>query len=369
MPTTKETITLYFREGSSDKFYTISVVQDGDGTHSVPFVYGRRGTTGTTGAKCSGVDYAKAMKQYQSVVNEKQAKGYTAGAGMKPYAGTPKEKEATGIHCQLLNFVDDGEARSLIDDPAFYAQEKMDGIRLLLRYTEASEKFVAINRKGLERGFPTEVESEAKKIAEMSKGNFLLDGECVGTTYYVFDVLEFDGKDMRGEYVSTRLKWLDFYLKAICAKFKSIVVVETARTPTEKKALFDIVKRANGEGLVFKNCSATYKAGRPNDGGSWLKHKFTASASCIVTGVNSKRSISLGLLDGTNIMDVGNCTIPPNANVPMVDSIVEIRYLNCVPGGALYQPVYLGVRDDLSTDDCKPSQLKFKPECVVEVDE
>lgn len=371
MSTTKDTITLYFSEGSSDKFYTISVVDEG-GSFSVPFVFGRRGATGQTGEKVSGVDYAKAKKAYDQVVHEKMAKGYTPGAGMKPYAGTPKEKEATGIHCQLLNFIDEAEALALIGNPAYVAQEKLDGIRLMLRFDGG--RLTSINRKGLERGFPSEVEADAKKIASYSKGDFILDGECVGTTYYVFDVLEFDGKDMRGEYVEARLKWLDSYMSDACGtnKLKSIKVVQTARTQIEKKALWDIVKRANGEGVVFKERAATYKAGRPNAGGTWLKHKFVSTASCIVTGVNAKRSISLGMLDdsdASNIVDVGNCTIPPNKQVPKTDAIVEIRYLYCAAQGSLYQPVYLGVRDDLSVDDCKTSQLKHKPESGVEVDE
>jgi bifunctional non-homologous end joining protein LigD len=41
--------------------------------------------------------------------------------------------------------------------------------------------------------------------------------------------------------------------------------------------------------------------------------------------------------------------------------VVEIRYLYAMPGShALYQPVYLGVRDDLSVTDCVLDQLCYK---------
>ena len=37
---------LFFQEGSSDKFYHISLYAEIDGTYSVPFTYGRRGSAG-----------------------------------------------------------------------------------------------------------------------------------------------------------------------------------------------------------------------------------------------------------------------------------------------------------------------------------
>ena len=48
--------------------------------------------------------------------------------------------------------------------------------------------------------------------------------------------------------------------------------------------------------------------------------------------------------------------------VPAVDSIIEVRYLYAYKGGNLYQPTYLGVRDDISFEDCPISQLKYKKE-------
>jgi len=41
-----------------------------------------------------------------------------------------------------------------------------------------------------------------------------------------------------------------------------------------------------------------------------------------------------------------------------------VRYLYAYPGGSLYQPVYLGKRDDIDADACIIRQLKFKAEDV-----
>jgi len=42
---------------------------------------------------------------------------------------------------------------------------------------------------------------------------------------------------------------------------------------------------------------------------------------------------------------------------------VECRYLYAFKeSGCIYQPVYLGTRDDIPAEECTTSQLKFKAE-------
>jgi bifunctional non-homologous end joining protein LigD len=71
---------------------------------------------------------------------------------------------------------------------------------------------------------------------------------------------------------------------------------------------------------------------------------------------------------GTGV-DVGNVTIPTNHVVPKQGEIVEVRYLYAYEGGSLYQPVYLGPRDDVDVAACRMDQLKFKPKSVERDDE
>jgi bifunctional non-homologous end joining protein LigD len=132
---------------------------------------------------------------------------------------------------------------------------------------------------------------------------------------------------------------------------------------TQLKELFLADLRAgNAEGAVLKDLEAPYTAGRPASGGSQLKHKFHATASCVVTGQNQQRSVELGLVreDG-HLHFSGNVTIPPNHPVPESGKVVEIRYLYAFhESGKLFQPVYLGQRDDIAPDECTVGQLKFK---------
>ena len=64
-----ETITLYFKQGSSDKVYQ-AAIESKDGGHIVTFAYGRRGTTLSTGTKTQApVDYATAKGIYLSLIH------------------------------------------------------------------------------------------------------------------------------------------------------------------------------------------------------------------------------------------------------------------------------------------------------------
>ena len=89
----------------------------------------------------------------------------------------------------------------------------------------------------------------------------------------------------------------------------------------------------------------------------------------MVSKINDKRSVGMALLLWprknqvlTERVFVGNVTIPSNKEVPAINSIIEVRYLYAYKGGSLYQPTYLGVRDDIGVDDCLISQLKYKQE-------
>ena len=73
--------------------------------------------------------------------------------------------------------------------------------------------------------------------------------------------------------------------------------------------------------------------------------------------------MSLGLYRGGALVPAGNVTIPPNQAVPREGAVVEVKYLYAFPeSGAVYQPVYLGERDDIPSTECVVEQLKFKAE-------
>ncbi len=344
----EESVTLYFREGSSDKVYTASLVKRSL-SWDVDFAYGRRGSTMNTGSKISGVEYEKAKKIYDKLVAEKTGKGYTPGESGVAYQHTSSEERDSGVRVMLLNEVEESELERLLTDDAWGAQEKMDGRRQVVKGTVAD--IVAINRKGL---MVAPADSVASAASTLKRDSFTIDGEAVGDVLYAFDMLQDGPVDCRSEGFFKRYIRL---MKALTGVTGAIKLVKLHEGTAAKRALLQQLKQRQAEGIVFKLLTAPYTAGRPNAGGSALKFKFCATASFIVSKVNAKRSVELKLVDNTV---VGNVTIPANKEIPRAGDIVEVRYLYCFRGGSLFQPVYLGERDDISVRECTVAQLKFK---------
>ena len=113
--------------------------------------------------------------------------------------------------------------------------------------------------------------------------------------------------------------------------------------------LLALLRQKNKEGIVFKKVNAPYVVGRPNSGGAQLKHKFYATCSALVANINVQRSVEIQLFNEVGLITAGNVTIPPNHAVPHVGQVIEVRYLYAFKeSGRVYQPVYLGVRSDVS---------------------
>jgi bifunctional non-homologous end joining protein LigD len=341
-----KTASLYFREGSSDKVYH-ATIEEKVGGYVVNFQYGRRGGHMTTGSKTSSpVSPEEAVKVWQKLVNSKLAKGYRhmtdEGPGVIPQAELPETP--TEIKCVLLNPVDEEECEELLESKEWAVQPKFDGVRFMLGKTDG--KIYAFNRKGKQVSVPTQIAKEASKVEE----DFLIDGELVGEVLHVFDLLEHDGICFRDVAVEDRVLMLgDFDGKSI----RAVPLYMGGNKKKIHKKLLD----EGGEGVVFKRLGSKYNVGRPASGGNYRKFKFYSTCSCRVSNVNQKRSVSLEMVCGTS---VGNVTIPANHEVPGKGEVVEVRYLYAYEGGSLYQPTYLGVRDDVDPDTL--DSLKFKNE-------
>ena len=350
-----EHVALYYREGSSDKVYQAAIEPVGS-QFVVNFAYGRRGTTLTTGTKTSSpVDYPAAKKIYTKLVSEKKAKGYTEGENGTTYQHT--DKRPSGILPQLLNPVEEAEVELLLRDDNYCAQEKFDGKHLLVR--KQDDDLEGINKKGFVVGLPQTVANELRSVA----GSFIPDGESIGDDYHAFDLLEYNGENLRVLPYRIRLARLIDLLLLTRSDYKYIRLVDTAFSTQQKTELWQRLRRENREGIVFKRLDAPYVPGRPNSGGPQLKCKFVATASVVVAKINIQRSVGVSLLQGRNLVSCGNVIIPANHQIPRVGDVVDVRYLYAYRDSlALYQPVYLGPRDDVDPGECLVSQLKFKAE-------
>ena len=188
---TLENITLYYREGTSDKVYQCAIEPAGE-RFVINFAYGRRGSTLNTGTKTNvPVEYDNAKRIFDKLVKEKTAKGYTQGEDGTPYQTPDTTERFTGILPQLLNPIDEAEALRLLNDTAFVMQQKFNGRRMLIRKQDAV--IHGINKKGLLIGLPETVFHDIHQLP----GNFILDGECIGDVFHAFDLLMVNNEDLR----------------------------------------------------------------------------------------------------------------------------------------------------------------------------
>ncbi|MEO8613768.1 MAG: WGR domain-containing protein [Luteolibacter sp.] len=353
--TTIQSASLHYREGNSDKVYQAAIEPKGEG-YIVTFAYGRRGNTLTTGTKAdTPVPLDTATKLFNKLVASKIAKGYQpTGETTKPYQQSGDEGNDSGIRCQLLNSVEHTELTRLITDSTHCLQPKHDGRRLIVR--KQGDIVTGINRRGLVVAIPDAI----REAVEHIPFDVLIDGEAVGDTLHAFDLLEVKGNCLRHRRYIDRHAGL---LMTLPSNLPALRWVTTATDPNDKLETFEELKESGGEGVVFKDMDAPYSPGRPNSGGPQLKFKFVESASFIVTARNEKRSVTLGLFDGNEMVGAGNVTIPPNHPIPAVGEVCDCRYLYAYrESGSIYQPVYQGKRCDIPASECTTDQLKYKAE-------
>jgi bifunctional non-homologous end joining protein LigD len=381
---------------NANKEYHLQLFKNIHGSYDVLAQWGRRGGTLQYGSKIMGVPLDKAQKVFDKTRDEKLGKGYvpdpdsavnvipvsvlgheepqTSKAPAQEPAtiqehvegsfkrkirvqwgegtvGEAEVKEPRYIP-QLLNPIDESEVEKYLLNDAWGGQEKKDGVHVQVKIINEPlyQNMKVFNKKGKEIPFIKEWLNEFSHAC-------LLDGEKIGDYYHVFDILDLytnslrlSGYEERHEILS-KLKFL--------SRFK---IVPLAIGYKAKKELYDRLLKEDKEGIVFKRLNAIHTPGRPASYGDMLKFKFYSTASVrVAPGREGKRSIGMEVLDGNAWTFVGNCTIPPNKEIPEIGCVVEVRMLYYNKGGSIYQPTYLGLRDDTEPKECIISQLKCKP--------
>ena len=356
-------ITLYYTQGSSDKVYQVRLVE-AEGGYNVTYANAARGRALNHKLKTpSPLSLDKAEAVFERQVKAKAKKGYTTNESGIPHSGinmdgspcdvseiSPVNVEHSGLAPQLLTEITFEDALKFCDDPRYCAQQKHDGERRLL---ERAEKLRGVNKKGFYTQPTSEILSSAEDISATS---FIIDGEDMGQMLWVFDLLEYNGNDIRLRPYRERYAMLT----EIIGKTESIKVVETAFTRDEKHDLLERIAAKNLEGIVFKRIDEPYSAGK---GGDQYKFKYFYETSVIVTDISdTKRSVSMAVLDDGKKVPVGKVTIPANTHIPSVGDIIEVKYLYAFKGGALFTASFLKHRNDVDDTDCDISRLIFKPD-------
>ncbi|MFO0554029.1 MAG: RNA ligase family protein [Polyangiaceae bacterium] len=368
-----ESVQLFFQEGTSDKVYHASLYGSDDGTFTVEVEWGRRGSKLNKGRKAVNVSRAAAKKVFDRLVHEKTSKGYEVFTETaKPAAVAPPEGEGSGSRAkgvrkkvgfaaQLLNPIEDSRLDSLLDDDQYVAQQKLDGSRVLLHVDKG--KVLATNRAGQATSCAADV---LEGVSTLPPGT-VVDGEVVATDgaakCWLFDVLTIAGEDVRA--LGYWERWVRLAEELEPGLSGPVEVLQTAATPSEKRALLDSLWSASAEGIVFKQRSAPYTPGRPASGGTQLKHKFVKTADVVLVE-NVGNAYRMVVWERDEQRDVGK-VFSGTTNLLRADLdarlasgeeiVAEVRYLYATDDDQLFQPVLVRLRDDKEGRECLLSQL------------
>jgi len=369
-----KSIRLEAPSASGKKFYSINV-HEVEGGHTVDFVYGAIGgsvKTGTKTPKPVPLDKAEAIfdklikekvtgeSHYQPVngpstimipagIVARTVGGFVISQTHDPLTGEPLNGP-TWIPPRLLNDVDESQVLNLVKLDNWWVQIKHDGDRVQL-HSEGGHATLFSGRSAKTRACPQAIVEALKALGE----TFVLDGELVDQTLWVFDLLATRDQSRLNDPYTSRYGLAEAMVQGLSCP--SIKIVDSAIDEHAKAALIIQAKETSAEGVVFINKNAPYKAGRPNRGGDNLRWKFVASGSFIVHSLNhekGKASIDVALYDGTVI---GTCSMIGREPVE-IGQVVEVAYLYCLD--KLVQARLKGIRTDVPKIACNRRQLKFR---------
>lgn len=356
IPEVLPSVAMYYKEGTSDKEYHLSILGSETEGFKVQYRYGRRGAKLAAKWKTPNpVDYPKALEVLETERDKQLSQGYTYGEDGTPYVGTENQGKISGVLPQLLNPIEEKDVETYLNDDSWAMQEKKDGVRQMIKSSKDSVE--GVNKKGLVTSLPETTVEDLRKL--FGSANAVADGELVGEILWMFDMLAFGPRSFSENTYRERLnEAVDVFSAEDTLEY--VKLVPTAIGKASKKAMYKKLKAENAEGVVFKKLDSKYKPGRPASGGSQIKFKFKGSATVRCKHLNDKNSFVMEMLSGGNWIEVGNCTFYPTILVPEPKKLYEVEYLYAFEGGSIFQPVLKEKRTDVDAEECIVSQLKYK---------
>jgi bifunctional non-homologous end joining protein LigD len=325
--------------------------------------------------------------------------------------GAPKQElKAADVKLMLAE-----TAEKPFTDPAWVFELKCDGFRVLAGREAGEPRLLYRSGKDATTLYP----EVSRALGALPFGDLVLDGEVVvldegsrpsfqrlqrrallqrttdiqraalelAATYYVFDLLAFEGFDLRSLPLVER--------KRLCLKLlpRAGPLRFLEHVPEQGEAFYAEVSRLRLEGLVAKRADAPYRAGRS---ALWLKLRTERVDDFVVVGFSAPQgtrsgfgALHLAAWEGDALVYCGRagsgfgeeqltelrqrleadrrpdppCTgpLPTDRGHVWVEPrlVAEVRYLSFTEEGLLRQPVFLRRRDDKTLDDCPMPHGRF----------
>jgi len=295
------------------------------------------------------------------------------------------------------------------DDPDWAFEPKLDGVRVLAFIKGSYVEMISRNGLDLSSQFP----ALCAQLQEQYTRGMVIDGEIVAfqdgkpsfnamlnrlhlkdrnmllqmdadipCALYVFDLLHFEGADLKGRQFRDRRRYLEQAL------LPTDLVQLISQVPEEGETLYTAVIRTGMERIVAKKLDSIYEQGKRSK--CWLKIKGTQSSEFVVGGYSQGEgsrfehfgSLLVGYYDkkgdlvyaghvGSGFNDENlplvkqrleelKSTKMPFKEKPAVDGptfwvkpemVVEAKFNQLTPAKIMRGPVFLRVREDIDPKD------------------
>lgn len=342
---TPQSVVLHNQRNGSDKVYALNL-EEVEGGWVVNYRNGRRirgsgykirGNAGGTYTRTAR-PYDAALRIFERLIREKLAEHYVIVEQTRDGSAEADKAQTSNSGREPmfpLAIVKEEKARQLCDNPSYCAQEEENGERRML-LKDANGEVRGIDHLGKYIDLPARIRNTPALLPAQS---FLVDGEMIGQTLRVWDLLEQDGEDLRDQPMQLRYE----KLCSLVPNYVSlpIEVVSTAFARAAKHAMLDAIKAGQGEGIVFKLVGAPYIEGSSKYA---LKHTFRSAAVVQVVGANrANRTMQMGMRSEEGIQFVGNLSVPSDAELPALGSLILVEYLSAdSESGSLVEASYVG---------------------------
>jgi len=387
-----ESVSLHYTDGGrSDKVYNIQIEQVGPNQFDVTGYNGKRGGTLTPRKQNdSPVSLAEAQRLFAKLEREKvnhrtspyvvlSRNGTTTAATSQPSNPPPTPThESTGFVANHPKKISEDEALRLLKNDDYVVEQKSDGEFMVVLYRH--NRVTASNKRGNGIPVPPKLATAIRQLATLACCETLgLAGEYLNSTLHIFTVWEKNGTSLMTLPQHLRIavkekleQVLTENLTAFTTKRSaSLKFVYTAKTQSDKTALYETIKANAGEGVVFKHRESDVS----------FKYKLYETTEVLVVA-NSKRSAECFAYHEGTLTSLGSVTIPNDsthqeikeANLrqqPIVAS-VKYLYLSAPPAigptcGQLTQASFLRFRPDFDEQSCVTTELKVVNKTVLSV--
>lgn len=195
--------------------------------------------------------------------------------------------------------------------------------------------------------------------------------------FIVYDVLEFEGKDLTTDPYHMRRGTLRFLYDGVLAA-EDVILNPVFDVVSEYGDLFDVLVEHSVEGIICKNVHSRYEfGGRPNK--TWYKVKAATTMDMVITGYKSGNGKFAGLIgaiefsrwDEVNekLVYVGRCSGMSDEvrrdisehQEEYLGRVIEVKANDLVGSKRKYlscrHPQFVGFRDDKRPEECLGEEL------------